>query len=481
MIDLGHRDVLILGGGPAGLGAAWELAEAGARALVVEREEDTGGLCRTHARGDYRFDMGGHRFITADRELLDRVVALLGDELLLSERTSEVALLGRRFKYPLEPGDLARKLPPRLAARALASYLRQRLRRDPSPPRSFEEWATRRFGRVLYELFLGPYTEKVWGVAPRKLSPEWASQRISVTDLGEVARTLLRRALRREDLAPPRTYARSFLYPRLGMGQLFEAIRERALEEGAEVLCGATPAALVREGDRVSAVELNTPQGPARVRVGAVLSTIPLPALLELVEPELARALAPSLHFRPVRFLNLGLRAARVLPTTWRYVGEGELRAGRLQEPNKRSPAMAPPGRSSLMIEIPHAAGDRIDRLSDAELLALMRGELARLDVPLEDAPPLVFSVRAPEAYPVHLRETPAARERALRAVDQLTNLRSYGRQGGFRFIFSDAALRMGIEAGRGWLANSLPPSVELARIASARTLTEVRSVVGES
>src|SRR5690606_623297 len=99
-------DVLILGGGPAGLAAAWELARGGARALVVEREADTGGLCRTHEREGWRFDMGGHRFITADRDLLDRVVRLCGDDLLLAERRSEVALLGRTFKYPLELGDL---------------------------------------------------------------------------------------------------------------------------------------------------------------------------------------------------------------------------------------------------------------------------------------------------------------------------------------------------------------------------------------
>ncbi|MGE0710631.1 MAG: FAD-dependent oxidoreductase [Planctomycetota bacterium] len=469
--DLGRFDAIVLGGGPAGLSAAWELGLQGARALVVEREDDTGGLCRTHVREGYRFDMGGHRFISADRELLDRATALLGDELLLAERTSEVALLGQRFRYPLELPDLARKLPPGLALRALASYLRHRLRPGKAPE-SFEDWATRRFGRVLYELFLGPYTEKVWGVPPDQLSPEWAPQRISFHDLGEVARALLRR----RDPAPPRTYAKSFLYPRLGIGQLFQAARAAAEAEGAQVLVGAVPRALEREGARVTGVLLETPDGLARARAEWVLSTIPLSALLSLVG---APALASTLRFRPVRFLNLGLRAGEVLPTTWRYVGESRLRAGRLQEPNKRSLAMAPAGRSSLMIEIPHAPGDAVDRQGDAELLLQMRGELRELGVPLEQDPPVVFSVRAPEAYPVHLRGVDAARDAALAAVDALENLRSFGRQGGFRFVFSDAAMRMGLEAARGVSRGAPPGSRELARIASARTLTEVASVVG--
>jgi protoporphyrinogen oxidase len=471
--DLGHFDAIVLGGGPAGLAATWELSAGGARALVVEREEAVGGLCRTHERAGYRFDMGGHRFITSDRALLDRVVGLMGEDLLLAQRTSEVALLGQRFKYPLELPDLARKLPPRLAARALLSYLRQRLRPH-SAPRNFEEWATRRFGRVLYELFLGPYTQKVWGVAPRELSPEWAPQRISFHDLGQVARALFRR---RQD-APPRTYTKSFLYPRLGMGQIFTTIATATRNHGTQILTHARARALEVEQGRVRSVELDTPQGPARARADWILSTIPLPALLELSAPALARELAPDLRFRPVRFLNVGLTCREVLPTTWRYVGEGRLRAGRLQEPNKRSPHMAPPGRTSLMVEIPYASGDSIDLLDDARLLEHIRGELTQLGVPLEADPPLVFSVRAPEAYPVHLRATKTARARALAAVDTLDNLRTYGRQGGFRFIFTDAAMRMGFLAAGGVLNARPPSSHDLAQLSSARTLTEVSSIV---
>jgi protoporphyrinogen oxidase len=471
--SLGRVDVVVLGGGPAGLGAAWELAAGGASVAVVEREEAAGGLCRTHHREGYRFDMGGHRFITADRELLDRVVALCGDDLLLAERTSEVQLLGRRFKYPLELPDLIRKLPPGLAARALLAYLRRRVRPRRRPPASFEEWAQDRFGSVLYDLFLGPYTQKVWGVPPDQLSAEWATQRISFHDLLEVARSLLRRA----QAEPPRTYARSFLYPRLGIGLLFERIADASREGGARVLTSSRPVALERDGDRVVACVLDTPDGLARIATDHVLSTIPLPRILELCQAPAE----PTLRFRPVRFLNVALARGAALPTTWRYVGEARFRAGRLQEPRKRSPHMAPPGLTSLQVEVPHAPGDEVDRADDAGLLALMRGELDELGVPLGRDVRFAFSVRAPQAYPVHLRGVEEARARALAAVDRLVNLRTLGRQGAFRFVFSDAALRMGILAGQGVLSSRLPSSVELARVASARRLIEVDSLVGVS
>ncbi len=478
MRDLGAFDVVVLGGGPAGLGAAWAASGGGARTLVVERDGATGGLCRTVERDGFRFDLGGHRFITADRDLLDRVVRLAGDDLLLAERTSEVALLGRRFRYPLNLADLARNLPPGLAARALGSWLLTRVRPLRRPPENFEEWAVQRFGRVLYDLFIGPYTAKVWGEEPDQLSTEWAAQRISLLDLGEALRRLLPRPGRAAAEATPRTHARTFLYPRLGMGQLFERIRGAAEAGGATILVGSRAVALEREGDRVTGVVLETPDGPARARVGWLLSTIPLPGFLELaLGGDAARSLASPFAFRPVRFLDVALDRPQALPTTWCYVGDRRLAAGRLQEPRRRSAHMAPAGATSLMIEVPHAAGDAVDRATDDELLARMRTELRPL-VDLERDVRFAFSARAPEAYPVHRRGTEPARAAALAAAGRLVNARTFGRQGAFRFIFSDAALRMGLDAASGALAGRPPSNEELAGVQSARTLIEVDSIV---
>jgi protoporphyrinogen oxidase len=475
--DLGRFDVIVLGAGPAGLGAAWEAAAGGARVLVVERDDATGGLCRTHERDGFRFDLGGHRFITADRDLLDRVVRLAGDDLLLAERTSEVALLGRRFRYPLELGDLVKNLPPGLAVKALASWARSRLRPRGAPAATFEDWAVERFGRVLFDLFIGPYTAKVWGEHPRELSTEWAAQRISLLDLGEAARHLLPRLFAGRAAATPRTHARTFLYPRLGMGQLFDRIRDEAQRRGATVVHRARAASFERDGPRLSSVTLETAEGPALARADWVLSTIPLPALLPLALGAEGAALAAPFAFRPVRFIDVALARPTALPTTWCYVGDERLAAGRLQEPRRRSAHMAPPGATSLMIEVPHAPGDAVDRATDDELLGRMKDELRPL-VDLDRDVRFAFSVRAPEAYPVHRRGTEDARAAALAALGRVPNLRTFGRQGAFRFIFSDAALRMGLDAAAGALAGAPPPNEVLARVQSARTLVEVESVV---
>ena len=225
--------VVVLGGGAAGMTAAWELASAGVDVTVLEREARLGGLCATHERDGWRFDLGGHRFISRSGDLVARVRGLLGEELLERSRRSVILNAGRAYRYPLDALDLARTLRFSDGARALASYLQARVRQRVRPRAdvSFRDWVTARFGAHLYDRFFGPYTEKLWGIAPESLSADWAEERISLLDLGDAALRLLGLSRARR----PRSYARRYYYPRLGIGQIFERMGEALGALGAEV------------------------------------------------------------------------------------------------------------------------------------------------------------------------------------------------------------------------------------------------------
>src|SRR6185369_14928316 len=144
-----------------------------------------------------------------------------GDDLLTRERRSVVLHRGRRFRYPLDALDLVRTLGLRENVAAFGGYFRERAKQrvHPSPDLTFEDWVVARFGRPLYASFFGPYTEKLWGIPAARISADWAAQRIGLLDLGDAALRLM--GLRR---APLRTYARRYLYPRYGMGQLFQRL-----------------------------------------------------------------------------------------------------------------------------------------------------------------------------------------------------------------------------------------------------------------
>ena len=331
--DLMPGPYVIAGGGPCGLAAAWHLARRGVQPIVLEAEDLMGGLCATHERDGFRFNLGGHRFVSGDAELSRWVEGLLGSELREQERRSVVLHEGRRFRYPLEAVDLVRNLGVRDNAAALAGYVRARIARGLRPGRdvSFEDWVTSRFGRPLYDRFFGPYTQKLWGLHPSRISADWAAERISLLDLTDVALRLL--GLRSTET---RTYARRYLYPRLGMGQLYRLIADDVVRKGGIVRSGTRVVGVVTEGARVSAVRIESASGAETLPVGELLSTMPLPGLARLLRPELPEELeraARALRFRALTFVNLMLARPDFSENTWMYVASGRASISRIQEP----------------------------------------------------------------------------------------------------------------------------------------------------
>jgi protoporphyrinogen oxidase len=445
---------VVLGGGPCGLAAAWHLARAGHKPIVLERESLVGGLCATHARNGWRFDLGGHRFVSSDRALTQWIEQMLGDDLLTQERRSVVLHDGRRFRYPLEAGDLLRSLGPEEGVRALAGYGVARLRRgvSPRPDVTFEDWVTARFGVPLYDSFFGPYTQKLWGLSPRAISADWAAERISLLGLGDAALRLA--GLRR---APIRTYARRYRYPRRGMGQLYEAIARDIERHGGEVVTSARVVGLEKKDARVIAVNVDTVHGPRQIPVGELLSTIALPELARALDPSPSPSLERTmraLRFRALTFLNLMLRRPDFSENTWMYVASGSLKMSRIQEPKRRSSAMAPPGTTSIMIEIPCDVGDRIWQAPLASLRSEFEGELRTLGFRVDDVVD-AFSVRVEHGYPVYHLGYDRDRRDLLRVVERFENVRTAGRQGLFRYVFMDAAMSMGVHAAEEMLAGT--------------------------
>ncbi|MFQ5911687.1 MAG: FAD-dependent oxidoreductase [Nitrospinota bacterium] len=446
-----RKRVVILGGGPCGLSAAWRLT-TGAEdidVVVVEREEEVGGLCRTLAHGDFRFDLGGHRFISSDPVLIERIRRLMGEELLLRERKSVIRLEGRDFAYPLSASDLLKRLPPGLTLRAFADFLRTgSWRRNGGPPDvSFEDWVVRRFGRTLFDLFFGPYSEKLWGRPPSRLSADWAAQRISLLNLGEVALRLLGLGQ-----GTPRTYSKRYYYPREGIGQIFRFIAAEVEAGGGLILRGTRAMSVRSEGGRVVSVEIDRSDGRFFLYCDYLISTLPLPELIRLFRDKEAhgvRESATRLQFRSMRFLNLLIDRPQISPNTWIYVPESRYLMTRIQEPKRRSPHSAPPGKTSLMLEIPCAQGDGLWTASDDALADRCLRDLDALGIRIRNDVLGCFSTRAVHAYPIYSLDYRIHRGRLLQFLGRFENLLSCGRQGTFRYLFMDAAMKMGFSAAR--------------------------------
>jgi len=445
--------VCVLGAGLTGLTAAYLLSRGGTRVEVLEAAPCIGGASRTVRYGEFRFDLGGHRLYSRNQAVLDLVRELLGDELLEVRRSSRIYLNGDFVDYPLRFFNALFALGPLGAVSVAASYAAQRLRRALRLTRdlTLEDWLVGRFGRRLYEVYFRPYSEKVWGVPCRELTSDFAEQRIGGLSFREAVRNMLFRGRR-----PPPTLISRFIYPRLGFGRIPEAMAA-SLPSGA-VRLNAPVVRLEHDGRRVLRV-FRREEGTERAsEPHAVISTIPVTDLLHLLSPppppDVAQA-AAGLNYRSLVVVFLVLRRERCTTDHWVYFPGPDVFFARFHEPKNWSPAMAPPDRTGLAVEIFCSEHDGAWDKEDHLLIRRTADRLADLGLVERAAVEGGCVVRVPKAYPLYLRGYRARRERVMGFLRGLENLHPTGRNAAFCYTSGDHCMEMGIRAaarilGRG-------------------------------
>jgi len=433
---------VVLGAGPAGLTAGYKLAQRDVRPVVVEALDAVGGLARTEMRDGYRFDLGGHRFFTKSREVEALWHETLGDELLLRPRLSRIYYRGRMIDYPLSGPNLIRKLGPGELARALSSYLVAVARR-PGEAESYEDWVSQRFGQRLYEMFFRSYTEKVWGLPCNELRAEWAAQRIRGLSLARAARSLLP--------GRPKNHVRSlinqFHYPRLGPGQMWEAMRDRIVALGGSVMTGAPVERIHLERGRVREVVA----GGESIVSGPVISSLPLSVLAGVIDPAPPRPVleaAAGLRYRDFLTVALVLEGRELFPDNWIYVHDPGVRVARIQNFRAWSPAMVPdPTRSCIGLEYFCFQGDELWSQRDEDLVELATREFDAIGLGESERVLCGHVVRVPKAYPIY-DEAYAGRLATIRAwLAGLDNLQQVGRNGLHRYNNSDHSMLTAMRA----------------------------------
>lgn len=449
----GKSRVVILGGGPAGMSAAWRLTQAGRKVVLLEREDRVGGLCRTVEYRGFRFDLGGHRFISQDARLVGAISALMGRELLVVKRRSVVRLMGKELIYPLEPIDLLRKMDWSYLLSCLLDCFAPRRQSTPEAEGNLEDWLLVRFGPTLYHLFFEGYTTKLWGMHPRELSADWAAARIPLLGLWDTLLSILsvQKGLERR-------FATQFFYPRKGIGQIFEHMEREVRSRGGEVLLGCGVVRVLLEGQKVRAVVYQSASSREKqelIEGDWFISTLPLPKLINLLEPsppDEILFISQGLQFRGLRFLNLLVDRPAMGINTWTYVPEERFIMTRIQEPRLRSPFNTPRGKTSLILEIPCDYGDALWTTEESVLRDRCLKDLSLLGIEIGPYVLDSFSTRAPHAYPVYKLGYKPSREKVVSFLEGISNLTTCGRGGLFQYLFMDQAIKSGLEAAEGLL-----------------------------
>jgi protoporphyrinogen oxidase len=443
---LAEHPTLIVGAGPAGLTAGYLLAKQGLPVVVFEAEQQVGGIAKTEVRegpgGEYRFDLGGHRFFTKAREVDTLWHEIMREDFLLRPRMSRIYWRKRFLHYPLQGPDVIRKLGPVELTRCLVSYARAKLQ-PKGEERSLEEWVTNRFGRRLYENFFKSYNEKLWGVPVSEIRAGFAAQRIKGLSFTSAARSAFFGNKGNEI----KSLIGEFHYPRYGPGQMWEAMTDDIRKLGGEVLMRTPVERLHLHERRVEAITA----GGRRYDSNYVISSAPLRNTVGMAEPEApaeVRAAAQGLRYRDFITVSLVLEADDLFPDNWIYIHEPGVRVGRIQNFRSWSPWMVPdPSKACIGMEYFCFAGDDLWAMDDDDLVQLAIGELEQLGLARQDQLRFGFATRVPKAYPMYDTDYAGRVETIKGWLAGIDNLQQVGRNGLHRYNNSDHSMLTAMRA----------------------------------
>ena len=442
-------DVAIIGAGPAGLTAAYQLTKLGYSVTVIEKDPVyVGGISRTVEHDGFRFDIGGHRFFSKSKEVVDLWNEILPDDFIERPRMSRIYYEGKFYSYPLRGFEALMNLGIWRSAMCMLSYAKAKAFPTKNP-RSFEQWVVNQFGHKLYSIFFKTYTEKVWGMPCDEMSADWAAQRIKGLSLGGAVIDGLKRSLglnkRRNDGMAVKTLLETFRYPRQGPGMMWDAARDKVLAGGNRVLMG-TALHQISQDQATGRWRVAARRGDEMLTINAghVISSAPMRELAGRIHPlpaTLPNAL--DLNYRDFLTVALMIRSDDLFPDNWIYIHDPRVKVGRVQNFRSWSPEMVPDEALACVgLEYFCFEGDGLWSASDDDLVALATKELATLG--LADPATVVGGrvVRQEKAYPVYddaYRTNVEEMRRELEA--RYPTLHLVGRNGMHRYNNQDHAM----------------------------------------
>jgi len=445
------KPIVIMGAGPAGLTAAWELIKAGRDVVVWEADPTyVGGISRTVEVSGYRFDIGGHRFFSKSDEVNRVWREIMPDDFIDCPRLSRIYYRHKFFNYPLEAMESFVKLGPLQTIKVVLSYIKARL--NPiRPETNFRQWVTNRFGERLFEMFFKTYTEKVWGISCDEISADWASQRIKGLDLGAAILS----AFKGKKAAPTaKTLIRNFFYPRLGPGQMWETATAKITAQGGKILLDRKVQTVHWDETGVTHITGINHLGEFFQQEGThFISSIPLKELMFSLDPPPpadVRAAANALRYRDFVTVCLVVNRADVFPDTWIYIHDPSVKVGRVQNYKNWSAAMVPdPKVTTLGMEYFCFEGDGLWSATEHDLADLAIREAVEIGLVRADEVKDAFVVRMPKAYPIYDQDYHTHVETIRAWVCQFHNLQPVGRNGMHHYNNQDHSMMTAMLAAK--------------------------------
>lgn len=488
------KEVVIIGAGPAGLCAAYELLRSGEdyRVTILEETDAIGGISRTVVHNGNRMDIGGHRFFSKDERVTrwwDEMLSLQGapsfDDKILNrekelskggpdpEKTDEVMLLRERvsriyynkhfFDYPVSmKWDTIKNMGFFTTVAAGCSYLASSVSKKPED--SLENFYINRFGKKLYSMFFESYTEKLWGRHPRDISADWGSQRVKGLSIKAVLKDMIGKIIPQKNKKVETSLIEQFIYPKLGPGQLWECTAKKIEKMGGTIVMNAGVREIYSENGAISAVSYVNENGEkTRVEGDIFISSMPVKDLVNGMTfevPENIRYIANGLPYRD--FVTVGILVNKlnlvnktkiktlnnIVPDCWIYIQEKDVKLGRIQIFNNWSPYMVKDPENTVWVGLEYfcAEGDDFWNMSDEERIVFVENELCKMGIIEKDSILDFHCEKVKKAYPAYF-DTYDRLGEITEYLDSFKNLYCVGRNGQHRYNNMDHSMVTSFEA----------------------------------
>ena len=444
-------DAIIIGAGPAGLTAAYELSETNKQIIVLEKKLQVGGLAETKVFGSYRYDIGPHRFFTKNKEVNDLFLKMLGKDAILVNRKTRILFKGKYFDYPLTPVNALFGLGVLESLKIGFSYIYARVKSylKISKINNFEDWVVDRFGYKLYKNFFKNYTEKVWGIDCKDIGPDWAAQRIKGLSLS----TAIRFALFPNSKKRPKTLIDEFYYPKMGAGMLWEKFENYLVKKNIEVVKGSN-VFKVKKLNNIYEVSYKDIDGKIqKLETKNILFSNPLLEFIKILEPHVPKEVieaAEGLSYRNHISVHLTIDK-KLFEDNWIYIHSPDLHLARIADFSNFSLDMSPEGTFPLTLEYFCYEDDKIWNNENKKIISYATSELRKI---FKENFEVIHSevTRNAKAYPV-IKTGYEIKIKTIRNwLKGQDNLLAIGRSGMFKYNNQDHAMATGLYAARNLL-----------------------------
>jgi len=440
----GDHEIVVIGAGPAGLTAAFQLHKHDIASTVIEADDVVGGISQTAQRDGWRFDIGGHRFFTKVQPVEDLWHEILPDEdFLMRPRKSRIFYNGKYFDYPIKATNALVNLGPIEAILCVSSYLWARIR-PPKDQTNYEGWLVARFGWRLYRTFFKTYTEKLWGVPVSEMPADWAAQRVKGLSLGNAIVNALMPKRNQKDIT---SLIEEFQYPKYGPGMMWEVCRDKVIAQGSKIVLETAVTKVHHvDGRATSVIATHRGGGQTEYPCTEVISSMPISHLLEAMDPPVpdhVKAAAEDLRYRDYLIVALAMPEELVdFDDNWIYIHDPKVRTMRIQNFGSWSPYMVKPGRNTLGLEYTVWEGDEEWNADDEWLIERAKQELEQLGLAKAGQIEAGYVVRQAKAYPIY-DDRYRANVDVLRGwlAEHASNVHPVGRNGMFRYNNQDHSM----------------------------------------